>query len=377
MNILYKLLKQKHDREGTIVVTSMLGVIVNIVIASSKVIIGLLTNSLAILSEGVNNAADALTSIMTLLGAKLANMHPTKKHPFGYGRIEYLTTLVISGLIIITGAKFLLESIELIIKPKQLLVSYLSLVIVAITAVIKFLLGTYTINVGKKVDSNSLIGVGSECRGDSFASIISIISAFAYLLFHINLDGYAGIVISVLIIKVGIETLGDTISDLLGESANKELALKVYKEIRDCKIVYNAADMKLHNYGPDRYSGTCNVEIAHDVSVEEAYYHLHELQLRIMHEYNIVMVFGIYAVDYKSKDAVKMRSEIVNFIKNNKHVISYHALYVNEKEMKLYVDLTVDYDLKDWDKLKEEFTQYMKELYPKYELALTIETEFV
>jgi len=378
MNILYRLLKQdKNNREGAIVVTSALGVLVNVLIAILKMIIGLLANSVAILSEGANNASDALTSIMALLGAKLASMHPTKKHPFGYGRIEYLTSLVISTLILVTGIKFIQESIEHIIRPKDLQVSYLSLIIVAITAVIKYALGTYTINTGKRVDSNSLIGVGSECRSDSIASLITIISSFIFLIFGYNLDGYAGIVVSALIIKAGGESLGDTISDLLGESGNKELALKVYKEIRDCDIVYNAADMKLHNYGPDRYSGTCNVEIAHNISIEEAYYHLHELQLNIMHKYNIVMVFGIYAVDYKSKDSIKMRSEIADFIKKHEHVLSYHALYVNEKEMKLYVDLTVDYELKDWEALKVEFTDYMKELYPQYKLALTVETDFV
>jgi len=378
MDFLYKILKQDvNDRKGAIVVTSVLGIAANIMIAISKIIIGTIANSVAILSEGANNATDALTSVMALVGAKLAGKHPTKKHPFGYGRIEYLSALVISMVILVTGLSFLKDSIQTILNPVELEVSYLSLGIVAVTAVIKFMLGTFTVNTGKRVDSNSLIGVGSECRADSFASVITILSALAFLIFGLNIDGYAGVIISALIIKAGAENLGETISDLLGESGNKELALKVYKDIRACDIVVNAADMKLHNYGPDRYSGTCNVEIDHKIKIEEVYLHLHELQLDIMHKYNIVMVFGIYAVDYTSKDAVKMRKQIVDFIKTHEHVLSYHALYVNKKESKLYCDLTVDYDLKDWDKLEEEFVKYMKGLYPKYDIELVVETDFV
>lgn len=378
MDILYKLLKQDKDkREGAIVVTSLLGIVANIFIAIIKIIIGVIAKSVAIISEGANNATDALTSVMALFGAKLAGMHPTKKHPFGYGRIEYLTSLVISTLILVTGLSFLKNSISSILNKQELEVSYLSLIVVALTAVIKYYLGTYTIKIGKRVDSDSLIGVGSECKADSFASIVTIVSSLLFIIFKINVDGFAGIFVSVLIIKAGLENLSNTVSDLLGVQGDKELALKVYKEIRKCKIVINAADMKLHNYGPDRYSGTCNVEVDHKLKVEDVYYYLHDLQLKIMHKYNIVMVFGIYAVDYSSKHAVKMRNEIADFVKKHKHVISYHALYVNEKESKLYCDLIVDYDLKDWDSLKEEFIEYITNIYPKYEVELVVETEFV
>ncbi len=378
MNFLYRLFKVDRDsRQGAIVVTSVLGIIINILISLGKIIIGSITNSIAILSEGANNATDALTSVMALIGAKLAGKHPTKKHPFGYGRIEYLTSLVISSLIVITGLSFLKDSLNHIVHEDEIEVSFLSLAIVAMTAVIKFILGTYTIKTGKRVDSSSLVGVGSECKNDSFASLITIVSSLVYILFGLNLDGYAGIIISILIIKAGLENLGETVSDLLGESGNRELAFKVYKDIRDCKVVINAADMKLHNYGPDRYSGTCNVEIDHKLTIEETYYYLHELQLDIMHKYNIVMVFGIYAVDYTSDDSIRMRTQIADFIKSHEHVMSYHALYVNEKESRLYVDLTVDYDLKDWDGLRKQFTEYMNQLYPRYEIELVIETDFV
>ncbi len=377
MDILYKLLKQDKNRDGAVVVTSFLGIIVNLIIAAAKVVIGLLANSVAILSEGANNASDALTSIMTIVGTKLAKKHPDKKHPFGYGRIEYLTSLVISVLIVVTGFEFLKNSVSNIIKPVELEVSYLSLIIIAVSAIAKLLLGTYTINTGKRVDSNSLIAVGTECRSDSIASAVTIISSLVFLLLGKNIDGFAGVFTSVLIIKAGLEVLGDTVNDLLGKAGNEELALQLYKEIRACPIVINAADMMLHNYGPDKYSGSVNVEIDKDKSIDEVYKLIHKLQLDIMHKYAVTMVFGMYAVDYKSSDSVQMRTDIASFIRQYEHVLSYHALYHSETENKIYVDLTVDYDLKDWEQLRVDFTAYMNELYPQYGLELVIETDFV
>jgi len=135
--------------------------------------------------------------------------------------------------------------------------------------------------------------------------------------------------------------------------------------------------MMLHNYGPDAWSGSVNVEIDHKKTVGEIYRFLHELQLRIMHEYKVTMVFGVYAVDNDNEAARELRKNIASFVSSHEHVKSYHAVYIDSEKSRLYCDLIVDYGLKDWDALREEFTEYIKGLYPQYELELTIETEFV
>ena len=378
MSFLYKILKQDpNSREGIIATTSMLGIIANILIASTKVIIGLLASSIAIVSEGVNNAADVMTSLLTLIGTKLAGKHPDEKHPFGYGRIEYLTSLVIAIMIIVTGIEMLKSAIELIKHPANLNMSYLALAIVAGSAVIKFFLGLYTIKMGKKADSGALVGVGLDCRNDAFASLVTIISVVAFLVFGIQIDAYAGFITAALIIKAGIDVLRETISELLGRPGEKELATKLYKEIRSTPGIINAADMMLHNYGPDAYSGSVNVELDHKISVKEAYAFLHALQLRIMHEYDVTMVFGIYAVDNDSPEGKALRKYIGQYVIDTEHVKSFHAVYIEPDTNNIYCDLIVDYKLKDWDALREDFIAYMAKKYPDNEIILTIETEFV
>ena len=378
MKLICKLLRQDPDtREGIIAGTSGLGILVNLLIASMKVILGLLASSIAIVSEGVNNASDALTSVLTLVGTKLAGKKPDEKHPFGYGRIEYLTSLTIAILILITGVEMLTSSVKLIFEPAEMEISYVALIAVALSALVKFFLGVYTIRMGKKADSGALTAVGTDCRNDSFVSIITIASAVVFLVFHISVDAYVGVFTSVLILLAGFNVLKETVSELLGRPGEAELAASLYRQIRATPGVLNAADMMLHNYGPDSYSGSVNIEIDHEKTVGEVYAVLHDLQLRIMHEQKVTMVFGIYAVDNDHEDVRNIRRDVAAFVREQAHIKSYHAIYLDNDASRLYCDLVVDYKLKDWDALRAEFLAYMKKLYPDYSVELTIETEFV
>ena len=294
MKLLYKLLRQEPDsREGTVVTVSGLNILVNLIFAAIKVVIGLAVSSIAIVSEGVNNATDSATSLITIVGTKLSAKHPTEKHPFGFGRIEYLTSLLISVLILFTGAELMESSVKRIFAPQEMSISYVTMAIIAVSALVKLALGLYTIKEGRRVDSSSLVALGTECRSDSVVSVITLVTALVFLVFHVSLDAYAGIIMSLIVLKAGFEVLKETLSDILGQAGEKELAQELYCIIRAEPLVLNAADMMLHNYGPDAYSGSVNVEIDHSKTVGEVYAALHELQLRIMHEKHITMVFGI------------------------------------------------------------------------------------
>lgn len=378
MKLLYKLLRQNpQSRDGVVVTVSALGILVNLVLAAVKIIIGSAVSSIAIVSEGINNASDSATALITIVGTKLSARHPTEKHPFGFGRIEYLTSLIIGLLILFTGAELMQSSVSLILHPEEVSVSYGTLLIVALSAAVKLLLGSYTVRQGKKIDSGSLVAMGTDCKNDSMVSVITIVSALAFLLFGLSLDAYAGVIMALIVLKAGFEVLKETLDNLLGQAGEKELAQELYQIIRAEPIVQNAADMMLHNYGPDAFHGSVNVEIDHDKTVGEVYAALHALQLKIMHEKNIVMVFGVYAVDRDHQGVRQLREEVADFVRQQEHVTSYHALYIDPANHDIYVDLVVDYQLSDWDALRQSFTQYMKERHPENRLELVIETNYV
>ena len=352
---------KESSRQERIIRTSLIGILVNLLIAAVKIVIGTLASSIAIVSEGINNATDAGSSFLTYVGTKLSGKHPDEKHPFGYGRIEYLTGMVVGILILYAGISMLKESIDGILHPSDMKVSMLMVLIVAGTAVTKFCLGMYTIKIGKSVESEVLLAVGE---------VIFLFTGF-------SLDAYAGIVFSFVVIKSGVDALKNTASDLIGRSGKEELARQLYKEIRATDGVISAIDMMLHDYGPDRYSGSVNIEIDHKRSIGEVYEEIHRLQLRIMEEYHVTMVFGIYAVDEDTSSVVDIRRYIGKFVRVNEHVKSFHALYLSKGTNTLYCDFIVDYALRDWEGLRKSFTDYMKKQYPEYEISLTIETEFV
>lgn len=378
MKLLYKFFKQNPDtREGVITTVSGLGVLVNAAIAIAKVILGYMTSSLAIVSEGINNASDAMTSILTIVGTKLASRHPDKNHPFGYGRIEYLTSLIIAVLVLVASIELLIDSVKSMINPEKLEITYTSIIIVAITAVIKYILGSYTAKTGERVNSSALVAVGIDSKNDSMVSLVTIVSSLVFLLAGVSIDAYASFIISFVILKSGYEILMNTVSELLGRPGQAELAETLYGEIRNTKGILNAADMILHNYGPNAYSGSVNVEMDHEKTVGEIYAILHKLQLHIMHEHNVTMVFGVYAVDNDHSEIKPIRKAINDFVKAHDHVESYHAIYLEPETNKLYCDLVVDYEIGDWEKLNTDFLAYMGKLFPHNEVVLTIETAYV
>ena len=378
MKLLYKLFRQDpNHRDGIIAITSGLGIAVNLLISAVKIALGLLVSSIAIISEGANNAADAFSSILTLIGTKLAGKRPDQKHPFGYRRIEYLTGLVVALFISVTGIELLVSAIRLIFQPEDLSISYLAIAIIAVSAVVKFLLGAYTVKMGKQVGSSALEAVGIESRNDAFASVITIVSAIVFLMFRVSVDAYAGILISALIIKAGFDVLRETLSEILGRPGKKALADKLYQVIRGTDEIIAASDMMLHNYGPDTWSGSVNVEIDHKKTAGEIFQILHALQLRIMEEYAVLMIFGIYAVDNDREDVKAIRAAIAAFAAAQAHIKSFHAVYLEPTTQKIYCDFVVDYELNDWDALEKEFTAYMKQRYPHSDIGVTIETEYV
>ena len=378
MELLKKCLRLGDDqRKNAIVLTSLLGIVVNLLIAGVKILIGVLTSSIAIVSEGVNNLSDVLTSFLSLVGAKLAEKRPNEKHPFGYGRIEYLTSLTIAVIILVAGVEMLIGSVKLIVNPAELSLTYLSLIIIGATAIVKYQLGVYTIKKGKQVDSGSLVAVGLDCRNDAFISIVTIVSGLIFLIFHYSIDAHIGVFMSFVVIKAGVDVLWDSISELLGRSGKKELADQLYREILETDGIIDAADMVLHNYGPSAWSGTVNVEIDHAKTVGDVYLFLHSLQLRIMHEHNVTMVFGIHATGVDHKEYVELRDVVQEFIQEREHIKTFHALYLDAEANRIYCDLVVDFDLKERDELHDDFIAYMTRFYPDKEVSLKIETEFV
>ena len=234
-------------RDAAIVRTSIIGIVANVLLAAFKAFIGLASNSIAIVMDAVNNISDAASSVITIVGTKLAGKEPDKKHPFGYGRIEYLSAMIISLLVLYAGITAFTESVKKILHPETPDYSLVSLIIVGVAVVVKILLGRYVKSVGEKVHSDSLVNSGEDATLDSIISASTLVAAVVFLLFHVSLEAWLGAIIALVIIKSGLEMLRDTLSKLLGEGADAELAREMRKTILQQPEVSGVYDLIMHN----------------------------------------------------------------------------------------------------------------------------------
>ena len=256
-------------REKIIVRTSMIGIVANVFLVIFKTTIGLLSNSIAIVLDAVNNLSDVASSLITIVGTKLAGKEPDKKHPFGHGRIEYLSAMLIAVIILYAGITSLFESGKQIIHPETPEYNPVLLIIIGVAVVVKIVLGFYVKRVGKKVNSDSLINSGEDATLDAVISFSTLVAAGVFLFFQISLEAILGAIISVVILKSGISMLKSTISQLLGEQSDIEIAKKIQKTVMQFPNVLGAYDLVLNNYGPNRWNGSLHIEVPDTLAVAD------------------------------------------------------------------------------------------------------------
>ena len=299
------------DRNKKIIQTSVISIITNILLATFKAVVGLVSNSIAIVLDAVNNLSDALSSLITIIGAKLAAKPADRKHPFGYGRIEYMTSLIIGALIIYAGVTSLIESIGAIMNPETPNYSTISLIIVAVGVIVKLLLGRYVKSVGEKVDSGALIGSGSEALLDAIVSFSTLVAALLFVLTKISIEAYLALVISILIIKSGVELLVETINRLLGERADSDLSKLIKSTACSVPNVVGAFDLVLHDYGPDRTVGSLHLEIDGNMKADEIDKLIRDVSNKVMEEHDVMLeAVSIYARNKADSTVNKMREEM-------------------------------------------------------------------
>ncbi len=368
---------QENSREKTIIRTSVIGIVANVFLAGFKAVIGLMSNSIAIVLDAVNNISDAGSSLITIVGTKLAGREPDKEHPFGYGRIEYLSAMIISVIVLYAGITSFTESVKQIIHPETPEYSTVSLIIVAVAVVVKILLGRYVKSVGVKVNSDSLINSGEDATLDSIISASTIIAAGIFLIFHVSLEAWLGAVISVIIIKSGVEMLKDTISQILGEKNDPELARSIKQTVTSFPDVQGAYDLVLNNYGPDTWNGSIHIEVPDTYSADQLDKLLRTIQVTVYQQHQVILTaIGVYSVNTKDPEIIETREKVKEIVFANPNVKQMHGFYLVKDKKAMRFDIVVSFDAKDRRMVYKEVISEVQKAYPDYELQVAMDTDF-
>ena len=361
------------DRKKVIVKTSIIGIIVNVILVVFKGVIGLIVNSIAIVLDAVNNLTDALSSIITIIGTKLANKAPDKNHPYGHGRIEYFTSVIISVIIFIAGIGAIKESVDKIINPGEVDYSLVSLVIISVAVIVKLVLGRYVKRVGKNVNSQSLVASGQDALMDAVISFSTLVAAIINFIWHIGLEGYLGVVIGLFIIKTAIEVLKEAVNSILGVRADPELSTNLKKKMLSFEEVQGVYDLNLHNYGPSNIIASAHIQVRNDMTAEEIHILTRQIEYLIYREFGITLTIGIYAANDKGEYG-EIQQALSKIIKDYKEILQLHGFYV-DKANNVYFDLIIDFKSENKDKIKNEIVKKIKEKYPKYNYNVIIDSD--
>ena len=360
------------DREKIIVRTSVIGIAANIALSVFKAFVGFITGSIAIILDSVNNLSDALSSVVTIIGTKLAGKPADKKHPFGHGRAEYITALVIAVIILYAGITSLIESVKKILSPSLSSYSRASLIIIAAAILVKVTLGFYVKHAGKLVNSDSLIASGKDALMDSVISASTLFAAFVFIIFNISLEAWLGLFISFAILKAGYETLQETLSKILGERIDTKFARDVKKTIVSVDPeIRGAYDLVLNNYGPDRHLGSIHIEIPDTWTADKIDTIERKISARVYDEHKVIMsAVGIYSVNTKHDKAREYRDQIEKIVRSHKEILQMHGFFIDEVEKIIRFDIIVSFDSLDMKAIYNHVVGDVKEAFPDYDVEV-------
>lgn len=364
------------ERSKKIVQISIIGIVVNLVLVAFKAAVGVMTGSIAIIMDAVNNLSDALSSVITIVGTKLAGKNPDKKHPYGYGQIEHVSSVTIAVIVLIAGLTSFKESFEKILHPEAANYTSASMVIIAVAVLVKFLLGRYVKREGKKYNSESLVASGTDAVFDSVISLSTLVAAAVSILWSLSIEGWLGVVIAVIILKAGTEILMDSLSGIIGARVDSELSVKLKNYICEYPNVMGAYDLVLHRYGPERIIGSVHVELPDAMNAREIHSLTRSITEDVYYNYGIILTIGIYASNTTGEIYAEMKNRLIQLISGYPEIIQMHGFYVDAEKMRVSFDLIIDFSSERKTVIQDNLIHQMKQQYPEYDFVTILDSDF-
>ena len=365
------------ERETAIVRTSAIGIAANVALAAFKAAVGILSNSIAVTLDAVNNLSDAISSIITIVGTKLSNKKADREHPFGHGRIEYITTTVIAAIIMYAGISSLIKSIQGIMDPVTPDYSPLSLVIIAVAVLVKIILGHYVRSVGNRVNSDTLIASGSDALFDATLSTSVLLAALIFIFTKISLEAYVGVVLSGFIIKASIELLQGSIKEIIGMRPDATLSMLIYDIVKEDPDAEGVYDLIIHNYGPDRFVGSFHTEVLDTTSAIEIDTMTRRLSTEIYKQTSgkiIIAAIGIYARNTTDNRIVKMRTEVTEMALAHEGVLQVHGFIADIENQFMAFDAVIEFGY-DGKQIVHDIIHEVEAAYPNMNVSVLLDRD--
>ena len=364
------------DRNSQIIRTSVIGIIANVLLAAFKAIVGVIASSVAIVMDAVNNLSDALSSVITIIGTKLSQRPADREHPFGFGRIEYFSAIIIAVIVLSAGITSLIESVKKIFNPTTPSYTTTTLIVIIVAIVVKLVLGRYVKSKGEQLKSDALIASGSDALFDAIITLSTLLSAGIILLWHVSLDGILGALISLVIIKAGVEMLSSPVNELLGARVSADLTKEIKTEINQMDGVHGVYDIILHNYGPDVMIGSLHISVNDTMNAHDIHGLTRKIANLMYQRHGIIMTVGVYAIATGENRRAELQEAVMQTLAKHDNIVQVHGFYYSEKDNLLSVDVVPDISVHDDAALISTLTREIQPMVPDMQVAVVVDHNY-
>ena len=369
---------KERERIGRI--SGTLGICLNFILFAVKGLLGLSTGSIALIADAFNNLTDTASSVITIIGFRMANKEPDKEHPYGHGRIEYLTGLTISVLVIVVGYQFVVSSVKKILSPSPVTSSTIIVVILLLSLTFKVFIFLFNRKLGRRIESSTLLATAQDAIGDVLTTSVVIIGLILSQFTALPIDGFIGVIIALYIIFSGLRLSLETINPILGEKPEKELAEKIKEKILSYENIYGVHDLQIHNYGPSKTMATIDVEVPYDMNLVELHNLIDKIERHIREDLNISLVIHMDPINNTDERYLEVKKIVGEIALGIDHVLSFHDFrYTGHSEEELIIlEVVVDSKNtteKDRAAIKKELKAKLHDRFQTARIMITVDLD--
>ena len=332
-------------RERYGVLSGAVGIACNVFLFILKVVIGLVTGSISIAADAFNNLSDGLSCMISIVGFKVSGKAPDEKHPFGYGRTEYIAGLVVAFIIVLVGFEFFKTSIDRILHPAPVAFSLVLVVILAISMLVKLWMGAFNVQIGRRIDSPVLMAAGQDSRNDVITTGVVILGMVAGQFTTLPVDGYVGVLVAAFIVWAGFGIARDTVAPLLGEAADPEIAKNIEKLVMESEYIVGVHDLIVHNYGAGRWLASLHAEVPSDSDFVAVHEVIDEAEKPVWQRTGVYLVIHMDPIDVNNEHVAALREQVDAVLRAIDENLSMHDFRVVDgaRQINLIFDVVVPF----------------------------------
>ena len=362
------------------VLASVVGICCNLVLFAAKLMIGIMANSISVMADAFNNLSDAASSIISFVGVKMAQKPADEDHPFGHGRIEYISAFIVAFIVIQVGFSLFKNSIGKIRNPQDMVFSQISMVILLLSIGVKFWMGMFNRTLGKRIHSTVMMATAADSLGDVAATGATMVSLVVFGIWGVNIDGVIGLAVSVAVMIAGINIAKDTLAPLIGEAIDP----KVYREIKEFVEQYEGIvgthDLIVHNYGPSKSMASIHAEVPSDENIEVSHEIVDTIERECLKKLGIFLVIHMDPVETHNEQVTAIKKEVAHVLEGLDSRLEFHDLRVvdGSRRINLIFDLVVprDYNEAMRDTLRTRVSEEMRMRDSRFCCIMTMENSF-